>query len=382
MSRRNVPELRHIGLVERRVGGFDGDPAAVRHRVARIHHEIDDRIVEMARVGERRPQPGGEHGLDLDRLADRADQHVRHVGDRPVDVEPGRRERLLAGEGKQLLGQRRSPSRPLGRRLHRPRQQAEVGRGSGVDSPPDRVQIADHDREQVVEIMRDACGELADELELLRLQQPRFGLQPARRLGFQRVRLRAQLLDVGPARRHHSRRGDHGEGEAQEREPEQERLELLGVELALAQKLRLLGVEIEEERVVSARAAPCLRPAKATPQTVAGSESVLVAARSKSPMIGLDQAVDLVDPIDLRADYRSRSGAPRRGCRTAAAMRRDRRRASSESGSGCGRGARSPRPEGSAWLARRARGLCRCARPSPSPRRPGRSKRSRAPRRA
>ena len=96
--------------------------------------------------------------------------------------------------------------------------------------------------------MRDACGELADELELLRLQQPRFGLQPARRLGFQRVRLRAQLLDVGPARRHHGRRGDHGEGEAQEREPEQERLELFGVGLARAQKLGLHDLEIEEQR--------------------------------------------------------------------------------------------------------------------------------------
>ena len=146
--------------------------------------------------------------------------------------------------------------------------------------------------------MRDACGELADELELLRLQQPGFSLLPARRLGFQRVRLRAQLLDVRPTRRHHSRRGDHGEGEAQEREPEQERLELLGVDLARAQKRRLVGVEIDEEVSYLFAERFAFAPRKRRHD---GRRLGVRPCRGaiEKPLIRLDQAVDLVDPLDL-----------------------------------------------------------------------------------
>ena len=42
------------------------------------------------------------------------------------------------------------------------------------DAALEQLQIADHDAEQIVEVVRDAAGELADRFHLLRLQQPRF----------------------------------------------------------------------------------------------------------------------------------------------------------------------------------------------------------------
>ena len=79
-----------------------------------------------------------------------------------------------------------------------------------------------------------------------------------------------------PTRRHDSRRGDHGEGEAEDREPKQERLQPFGFGLAGAQKRRLLRVEIVEQRSYPSRSAwPSRRERNA--RTVAGSDFVIAA---------------------------------------------------------------------------------------------------------
>ena len=79
--------LRRIVAVEMGVGGLDGELAAVGHGVARVDREVEDRVFELVGIGLDPPQAGGEHGLDLDRLAERAVEQFRHAGDQLVDVD-------------------------------------------------------------------------------------------------------------------------------------------------------------------------------------------------------------------------------------------------------------------------------------------------------
>ena len=60
----------------------------------------------------------------------------------------------------------------------------------GGQQPVEHLQIADHDLEQVVEVVRDAAGQLADRLHLLALAQLRLHVvqsfllrQPFRNIG-------------------------------------------------------------------------------------------------------------------------------------------------------------------------------------------------------
>ncbi len=51
----DIAELRDVVLVEIRVGGLDGEAAAVGHGVARVDGEVDDGVLELVGVGEDRP---------------------------------------------------------------------------------------------------------------------------------------------------------------------------------------------------------------------------------------------------------------------------------------------------------------------------------------
>ena len=114
---------------------------------------------------------GGRHFLledrvDLDLLAERRPKQFCDVEHGGVDVDIARLQRLAAGEGEQMLDQLAAAFRRLvdqfGRLLQfRLMREARDQRFGGA---------GDH-RQHVVEIVRDAAGELADGVELLRLQQ-------------------------------------------------------------------------------------------------------------------------------------------------------------------------------------------------------------------
>ena len=118
---------------------------------------------------------GGRHFLledrvDLDLLAERRPKQFCDVEHGGVDVDIARLQRLAAGEGEQMLDQLAAAFRRLvdqfGRLLQlRLMRKARDQRFGGA---------GDH-RQHVVEVVRDAAGELADGVELLRLQQLVFG---------------------------------------------------------------------------------------------------------------------------------------------------------------------------------------------------------------
>ena len=52
---------RDVGVVELRVAGLDGELAAVRHGVAGVDREVEQRVLKLVGVAQRRPQAAGQH---------------------------------------------------------------------------------------------------------------------------------------------------------------------------------------------------------------------------------------------------------------------------------------------------------------------------------
>ena len=106
-----------------------------------------------------------------DRLADRAAEQGVAFLEQDVHLDRFGLQRLSAGKGQQLLGQPLAASRGPERGLDHP-----LAPGLVVRMALHQVQGADHHREQVVEVVRHAAGQLAHRLQLLRPLQGGLGL--------------------------------------------------------------------------------------------------------------------------------------------------------------------------------------------------------------
>ena len=120
------------------------------------------------------PQSGGSHGLDLNVLAQSRAQQFRHFRDHAVGVDRLRRQRLLARECEQALGQRGGAFGGL----HGGVDETADAEFVGLHAPPHHVERTDDHAQHVVEVMGDAAGQLADRVHLLRLAQLALGLFP------------------------------------------------------------------------------------------------------------------------------------------------------------------------------------------------------------
>jgi hypothetical protein len=151
------------------VGGADGQRAAARHRVARVDREVDDDLLQLALIDLGEAEIAAVHDLQFDVLADQAAQQVRQLDQHVGDVEDARLQGLLAREGQQLAHQIGGAVGVL-LDLH------DVGEGrvAGLEAHQQQVAEADHRGQQIVEIVRDAAGQLADRLHLLRLGELDF----------------------------------------------------------------------------------------------------------------------------------------------------------------------------------------------------------------
>ena len=95
-------------------------------------------------------------------------KQIAHSRDKPIDVDRLRRERLTARKRKQPLGQRRRPLGALLRIVHG----AACSRDFAIRERAARhVDIADNDCQEVVKVVRNAAGELAQGFHFLRLAQ-------------------------------------------------------------------------------------------------------------------------------------------------------------------------------------------------------------------
>ena len=125
----------------------------------------------MSDIGHRETVGVTNFDTDLDASADQRADQLCNAFDLLADIEHLRRQRLPAREGQKLSGQ-------LGRPVHRVGNRVDVAAAAlvGQVATPEEIGGRTDDREQIVEIVRDAAGELADRLHLLRLTQRFLGL--------------------------------------------------------------------------------------------------------------------------------------------------------------------------------------------------------------
>ncbi len=158
-----------IGVVQESVPNLDGEFSRSVHGIARVDREVEQGIFELPRIGQRIPQAPRHHRIDFHTLADCPAQHVAHAVHQPPDIHHLRFQRLAAAESEKLVREFRAAADPFQRVCH-PRLGAFVA-GHVFRQ---KLQIAGHHLQQVVEIMRNAARELADCFQVLRLPQRAF----------------------------------------------------------------------------------------------------------------------------------------------------------------------------------------------------------------
>ena len=154
--------------------GRNGDGATLRHGVARVDEDVEQRHFQMRRIDQHVGQPPLQRGHQPDLRAHRIVDQVAEFVDQVVEVDAPRLQPGLARKGQQLPRQFRAP---LGR-LGRIAQQSVL---SFVQvACQHQVDIARDHLQQIVEVMRQPGGQLADRLHLLRLAEGLFGRAPPR----------------------------------------------------------------------------------------------------------------------------------------------------------------------------------------------------------
>lgn len=97
-----------VGIVEKGIADLDSQLAGAVHRISGVDRKVEQRILDLDRIGKRIPETAGDDGLDLDFFAERAAQHVVHAGDEAAYIDDFRLQRLAAAEGEKLARQPRS----------------------------------------------------------------------------------------------------------------------------------------------------------------------------------------------------------------------------------------------------------------------------------
>ena len=167
--------LRHGLASSTASAGLDGQPATLRHGVARVDDEVHHDLFHLAGVDAHERMRGlAGHGHD-DVFADDAPQHRLDLSERDVQVDDLGLQHLAAAERQHLLGEVGGTHGGAGDLF---------GIGAPLVFRIERVQhdlgVADDRGQQVVEVVRDAAGQAADRFHLLRVAQLLFEQQPLR----------------------------------------------------------------------------------------------------------------------------------------------------------------------------------------------------------
>ena len=161
---RHLLQVTAVGSGE--VAGAQRDLAAVADGVAGIDDQIDDHLLELVEVGLHLPKVAPIYDVELDRLADQAAK--QHLQLRQHVVELQRLGTQASGDAR-----RRAIAAPAGRPIGVLLDLHDVleGRIGRAVIGEQKIGIADDCGQHVVEVVRDAAGELADGLHLLALDQ-------------------------------------------------------------------------------------------------------------------------------------------------------------------------------------------------------------------
>ncbi len=145
---------------------IDLEPAAPRHRVARVDGDVEDHLLELSRVYFHHPRLAFAPNDELDVLAQDALQHGLDVEGEIGNAHELRLHQLLSGEGQELPRQIGGAARRLGHLL-------DVAPDFVVLGEPRQGEVAvtDDRGEKVVEVVGDAAGQESHRFHLLRLAE-------------------------------------------------------------------------------------------------------------------------------------------------------------------------------------------------------------------
>jgi hypothetical protein len=105
LTRRNDARIGDGVPVHVDVRRLDREHAPVGHRIARVHSEIEQHLLELAAIGLDPAEVAVELGADLDVVADHPPEHLLHVVHDLVQVDAHGLEHLLPAEGEELTRQ-------------------------------------------------------------------------------------------------------------------------------------------------------------------------------------------------------------------------------------------------------------------------------------
>ena len=164
-----------VALVQLYVGRFNGQRAALRHGVARIHHQVHQHLFDLSRIRAHHSQVRPQRQLQIDILADQPPQHRGQARHQLIQVQHPGLQDLRPAVSQQLLGQRCRALAGLQDLLRR-----VMIRIARLQRVQDQLAVARDDGQQIIEIVRHAARQHAHRFHLLRLPQLRFQL-PAHR---------------------------------------------------------------------------------------------------------------------------------------------------------------------------------------------------------
>ena len=183
--------------VEPRIGGGDGEPAAIRHGVAGVDGEIEQRAFQLVGIAQRAPQIVRRDDRKIDGLADGPAQQILQRHHQLIGIDAFRNQRLPPRKRQQAMGERRGAVGRCHRRVDVAR---DVVGAPLIETGLQQIQRSDDAGQQIVEVVRDAAGQLPHRFHLLGLQQRLLGgLQPLGR-GLLRGDVAGDRIDVIPVR--------------------------------------------------------------------------------------------------------------------------------------------------------------------------------------
>ena len=185
-----------VGAIEFRIRGFNGQAAGAIHRVARFDDQVENGALELMHIDDRAPQAAAQDRLQGDALAERSPQELRHVCYAFVCIRRQGFQRLQSGERQKSLGQLRRATGAAQRVFH-VKSRARVLAG---EAPQAEVEIADDDRQHIVEVVGDPAGQLTERFHLLGLAKGSLGAFALGHFGFQRRRQQPQFANLPPQR--------------------------------------------------------------------------------------------------------------------------------------------------------------------------------------
>ena len=151
--------------------GGDEDAPALGHGVAGVDAQVEQGVLQLGLVHQQGLVVRQAAELHLDGRPHGALNQVEQAAHQLVDLGGFRGQGLAAGEGQQPMGQGRGA---LGAALGSRQVFFQLGEAPLANSQAHEVEAARDPGEQVVEIVGQAAGELADRFHLLRLAQGLF----------------------------------------------------------------------------------------------------------------------------------------------------------------------------------------------------------------